>query len=85
MKNLKEQSQGFIDWSKAPDWAGHWAVTKSGQAWWFETKNWSINTQKGGWSNYTTGDISGGSEKAPSFNFNDNWENSWQSKQALCI
>lgn len=70
-----------VDWSKAPDWAKHWAITKSGQGWWFETKNWSINIERGGWSNYTTRDISGRSEKAPSFNFNGHWENSWQSKQ----
>ena len=26
------------DWEKAPEWAGWWAMDKSGDAWWFENK-----------------------------------------------
>lgn len=63
--------------SGAPDWAKAWAITESGQAWWFETDKWEMNLQRGGWSSYEIFSTSGKSEKAPNFNYSGDWKESF--------
>lgn len=65
---LKEEWQP--DWSQAPEWASSWGVAEIGQAWWFSGE-WYENN-RGGFSSIGPARA----EKAPSFNYQGNWQNS---------
>lgn len=58
------------DWSQAPDWADGWCLTEVEQGWWLKGE-WTVN-KKGGVS--STGSYI--AEKAPSFGYNGNWQDS---------
>lgn len=59
-----------------PKWASFWAMTAGGQAWWQERDTWRLNESRGGWSAYGSFNITGRSEKAPSFGYIGDWKTS---------
>ena len=58
------------DWSQAPCWADWWAMDDCDYFWWYEK---SPEMKNGGWCvSWASDDF----EKAPSFNYQGNWQES---------